>query len=82
MVSPESKLPFKALLYRASLIWRMAELSRDAYEKFENKRLASATFDTILETVDLIFLRYFAGRIERVDKILSNCRQPFFLHEG
>jgi hypothetical protein len=24
MVSPDSKLPFKALLYREALIWRMA----------------------------------------------------------
>jgi hypothetical protein len=30
MVSPESKLPFKALIYRAALIWRIAELSREA----------------------------------------------------
>ena len=31
MISPESKLPFKALLYREALIWRMAELSRGAF---------------------------------------------------
>ncbi len=42
MVSPDSKLPFKALLYRAALIWRMAELSRGAFENFEKDRLASA----------------------------------------
>jgi hypothetical protein len=42
MVSPESKLPFKALLYRAALIWRMAELSRGAFENFEKDKLASA----------------------------------------
>jgi hypothetical protein len=46
MVSPDSKLPFKALLYRASLIWRMAELSRGAFENFEKDRLALAILET------------------------------------
>jgi len=41
-VSPNSKLPFKALLYREALIWRMAELSRGAFEKFEKNKLAIA----------------------------------------
>lgn len=41
-VSPRSKLPFKALSYRETLIWRMAELSRTAYEVFAAGRLASA----------------------------------------
>lgn len=41
-VSPRSKLPFKALSYRETLIWRMAELSRTAYEAFAAGRLASA----------------------------------------
>ena len=40
--SPRSKLPFKALSYRETLIWRMAELSRTAYECFVNDQLASA----------------------------------------
>src|ERR1700730_12370172 len=46
MVSPDSKLPFKALIYRAALIWRMAELSRGAFENFEKDRLALATLET------------------------------------
>jgi hypothetical protein len=41
-VSPRSKLPFKALSYRETLIWRMAELSRDAYQAFLQDRLVSA----------------------------------------
>lgn len=41
-VSPRSKLPFKALSYRETLIWRMAELSQSAYEEFASERLASA----------------------------------------
>lgn len=40
--SPYSKLPFKVLLYREVLIWRMADLSRSALENLENERLASA----------------------------------------
>ena len=46
MVSPDSKLPFKALIYRAALIWRMAELSRGAFENFEKDRLALAILET------------------------------------
>jgi hypothetical protein len=46
MVSPDSKLPFKALIYRAALIWRMAELSRGALEDFEKDRLALAILET------------------------------------
>jgi hypothetical protein len=46
MVSPDSKLPFKALLYRAALIWRMAELSRGAFENYEKNRLALAILET------------------------------------
>ena len=46
MVSPDSKLPFKALLYREALIWRMAELARGAMENFEKDRLALAILET------------------------------------
>jgi hypothetical protein len=46
MVSPDSKLPFKALIYRAALIWRMAELSRGALENFEKDRRALAILET------------------------------------
>jgi cation transport regulator ChaC len=42
MVSPDSKLPFNALLYREAVIWRMAELSRGAFENFEKDKLAIA----------------------------------------
>ncbi len=37
-----SKLPSKALIYRETLAWRMAELSRDAYEHFVRSNLVSA----------------------------------------
>jgi hypothetical protein len=41
-VSPTSKLPFKVLLYREPLIWRMVELGRAAFENFERDRLVAA----------------------------------------
>jgi hypothetical protein len=46
MVSPDSKLPFKALIYREGLIWRMAELSHGAFENFEKNQLALAILET------------------------------------
>jgi hypothetical protein len=41
-ISPHSKLPSKVLSYREALIWRMAELSRCAFENLESERLVSA----------------------------------------
>jgi len=41
-VSPTSRLPFMALTFRETLIWRMAELSRSAYEEFIKERLSAA----------------------------------------
>jgi hypothetical protein len=41
-VSPLSKLPYKALIYREALIWRMVELGRAAFESFERDRLVAA----------------------------------------
>jgi hypothetical protein len=41
-LSTISKLPYKALLYREALIWRMAELGREALESFEKDKLVSA----------------------------------------
>lgn len=41
-LSPESKLPMKALVYREVLIWRMAELSRSAAENLEKENLSVA----------------------------------------
>jgi hypothetical protein len=41
-LSQLSKLPFKVLVYREALSWRMAELGRAAFEEFEKDRLAAA----------------------------------------
>jgi cation transport protein ChaC len=41
-LSPDRKLPMKAMLYREALIWRMAELSRSALENLEKENLCAA----------------------------------------
>jgi hypothetical protein len=41
-VSRTSKLPFKVLLYREALVWRMAELARGAFDNFGTDNLVSA----------------------------------------
>jgi hypothetical protein len=41
-LSPNSKIPFKVLLYREALIWRMVELGRSAFQSFERDNLVSA----------------------------------------
>ena len=62
-VSPTPKLPFKALSYRATLIWRMAELSRDAYHAFEADRLASAILLTRAAVETCAALWYLTGKV-------------------
>ncbi len=41
-VSRVSKLPYKALIYREALLWRITELGRSSFESFKSGRLASA----------------------------------------
>jgi hypothetical protein len=41
-LSDKTKVPFKAMWFRESLCWRMAQLSRSAFGCFEKKKLASA----------------------------------------
>jgi cation transport protein ChaC len=45
-LSTHTKIPFKVLLYRDALIWRMTELSRAAFESFEGDKLGSAVILT------------------------------------
>lgn len=69
-VSPVSKLPFKALQYREALIWRAAQLGRNAFEHFVNNKLASAVLLT-RATVEKVPL---SGSCERNWKPQSNQR--------
>ncbi|HBY61246.1 MAG TPA: hypothetical protein DEH78_15605 [Solibacterales bacterium] len=64
MVSPDSKLPFKALIYREALIWRMAELVRGAYEDFEKDRLANAILLTRAAVETSSGLWYLCAKID------------------
>ena len=55
-----SKLPFKALVYRETLIWRVTELAQAAVENYKQGRVAAATLLTrgVMEsTAALWYLR-------------------------
>jgi hypothetical protein len=76
MVSPESKLPFKALIYRAALIWRMAELSRGAFENFEKDKLALAC----LERTSNTDRNWLAARLDTSAGIIPYSENRFLLY--
>jgi hypothetical protein len=65
-VSPISKLPFKVLLCRETLIWRMTELSRDALESFEKNNLVSAIVLTRAATETSTALHFLCAKVETV----------------
>ena len=64
MISPESKLPFKALLFREALIWRMAELSRGAFENFERTHLVVAILLTRAAFETSAALWYLSAKLD------------------
>jgi len=63
-VSPTAKIPFKALLYREALIWRMAELGRSALESFENDKLATAILLTRAAVETSAALSYLCAKVD------------------
>jgi hypothetical protein len=63
-LSQMSKLPFKVLGYREALAWRMAELSRAAFEEFEKGRLAAAIVLTRAAVETSAALWYLCGKVE------------------
>ncbi len=65
-VSPTSKLPFNVLCYRETLIWRMSELGRSAFENYENDKLASAILLTRAAVETSAALWYLCGKIEAI----------------
>jgi hypothetical protein len=67
-VSPISKLPFKALLYREALIWRMAELGRGAFESFEKDKLVSAIVLTRAAVETSAALWYLCAKVDAAVK--------------
>ena len=64
-LSSTTKLPFKALWFRDSLCWRMAQLSRSALNSFENKKLASAILLTRASMETCAALWYLSEILER-----------------
>lgn len=64
-LSSTTKLPFKALWFRDSLCWRMAQLSRSALNSFEEKKLASAILLTRASMETCAALWYLSEILER-----------------
>jgi hypothetical protein len=62
-VSRASKLPFKVLLYRESLIWRMTELARGAFDNFGVDNLVSAIVLTRAAVETSAALWYLRGKV-------------------
>ena len=60
----ESKLPWKALCYRESLIWRIVELGQVALECFETKKIASAILLTRAAMETCAALCYLSGKLK------------------
>src|SRR6266571_1546541 len=67
-VSSISKLPFKALLYREALIWRITELGRSAVASFEKNKLASAILLTRATVETSAALRYLWTKLDAAVK--------------
>jgi len=63
-LSQMSKLPFKVMVYREALAWRMAELGRAAFEEFEKDRLAAAIVLTRAVVETSAALWYLCGKVE------------------
>jgi hypothetical protein len=65
-ISQESKLPFKAVLYREALLWRMTELGSTAYETLDKDLLAAGILLTrgCVETAAAVW--YLRGKLEAV----------------
>jgi hypothetical protein len=63
-ISPTAKLPFKALVYREALIWRMAELSRVAFHSYEADKIAAATLITRAAIETSAALWYLCAKLE------------------
>jgi hypothetical protein len=62
-VSPASKLPFKVLVYREALIWRVVGLGWDAFQGFEQDRLVSAIVLTRAAVESSAALWYLCAKV-------------------
>ena len=71
-----SKVPFLVLRYRESLLWRIAQLGRGAFENFTNNKLASAILLTRATVETSAALWYLRAKLENAiqSKTLGNIR--------
>ncbi len=65
-VSPTSKLPYKVLLYREALIWRIVELGRAAFENFTTDKLVSGIVLTRAAVETSAALWYLCAKVAGV----------------
>lgn len=65
-VSQGSKLPYKVLLYREALIWRMVELCRGAFENFTKDKLVSGIVLTRAAVETSAALWYLCAKVDDV----------------
>jgi hypothetical protein len=62
-ISETAKLPWKALLFRESLSWRMAELARSASDSFENDKLVAGITLARAAVETTAALWYLCGKV-------------------
>jgi len=63
-VSRTAKLPFKVLSFRETLLWRLSELGRSAFENFEKEHLASAIVLTRAGVETSAALWFLRGKVQ------------------
>lgn len=79
-LSSRSKLPFKAALYRDTLLWRIEELARSALRAYDCEDhvsgiiLARAAMETIaaLNSLHHLVTKYEGGEADRIDDTLMS----------
>jgi hypothetical protein len=65
-LSQKSKLPWKVLLYREALIWRIVELGRSALESFLSERIVSGVVLTRAAVEASAALWYLSAKVDAV----------------
>src|ERR1700722_176703 len=65
-LSQKSKLPWKVLLYREALIWRIVELGRSALENFLSERMVSGVVPTRAAVEASAALWYLSAKVDAV----------------
>jgi hypothetical protein len=66
VLSQKSKLPWKVLLYREALIWRIVELGRSALESFLSERMVSGVVLTRAAVEASAALWYLSAKVDAV----------------